>query len=59
MPYENVKDLPESVQKNLPEHAQKIYLEASNNAWEEYANQKIAREEPQGKRRLTKLPGQR
>ena len=37
MPYENVKDLPESVQKNLPEHAQKIYLEAFNNAWEEYA----------------------
>ena len=25
MPYKNVKDLPESVQKNLPEHAQKIY----------------------------------
>ena len=37
MPYKNVKDLPESVQKNLPEHAQKIYLEAFNNAWEEYA----------------------
>jgi len=37
MPYKNVLDLPESVQKNLPEHAQKIYLEAFNNAWEEYA----------------------
>lgn len=37
MPYKNVKDLPESVQKNLPEHAKKIYLEAFNNAWEEYA----------------------
>lgn len=37
MPYKSVKDLPESVQKNLPEHAQKIYLEAFNNAWEEYA----------------------
>ena len=38
MPYKNLKDLPESVQKNLPEHAQKIYLEAFNNAWEKYAN---------------------
>jgi cation transport regulator len=37
MPYANLKDLPESVQKNLPEHAQKIYLEAFNNAWEQYA----------------------
>jgi len=27
-----------SVQKNLPEHAQKIYLEAFNNAWNEYKN---------------------
>lgn len=37
MPYGNTKDLPEAVQKNLPAHAQKIYLEAFNNAWEEYA----------------------
>ncbi len=37
MPYRNLKDLPEGVRKNLPEHAQEIYLEAFNNAWEEYA----------------------
>jgi len=37
MPYKNLKDLPESVQKNLPEHAQEIYLEAFNNAWDQYA----------------------
>ena len=38
MPYKNLKDLPMSVQENLPEHAQKIYLEAFNNAWDQYAN---------------------
>jgi cation transport regulator len=38
MPYKNELDLPDSVQKALPEHAQKIYLEAFNNAWEEYKN---------------------
>lgn len=36
MPYESVKDLPESVRNVLPEHAQHIYLEAYNNAWEQY-----------------------
>jgi len=38
MPYKNERDLPESMQKVLPEHAQKIYLEAFNNAWNEYKN---------------------
>ncbi len=38
MPYKNEMELPESVQKVLPEHAQKIYLEAFNNAWNEYKN---------------------
>ena len=38
MPYKNELDLPESVQNVLPEHAQKIYLEAFNNAWNEYKN---------------------
>jgi cation transport regulator len=38
LPYKNEKDLPASVQKNLPEHAKKIYLEAFNNAWDEYKN---------------------
>ena len=38
LPYKNELDLPSSVQKNLPQHAQKIYLEAFNNAWNEYKN---------------------
>ena len=42
-PYKDVTDLPESVQKNLPKHAQKIYMEAFNNAWEEYAKPKDRR----------------
>ncbi len=37
MPYKDVKDLPERVRENLPKHAQEIYLEAFNNAWEQYA----------------------
>jgi cation transport regulator len=36
MPYETLKDLPESVRNNLPEHAQEIYKEAFNSAWDEY-----------------------
>lgn len=37
MPYKNVNDLPERVRENLPKHAQEIYLEAFNNAWDQYA----------------------
>jgi cation transport regulator len=36
MPYDSVKDLPESVRDNLPKHAQEVYIAAFNNAWEEY-----------------------
>ena len=36
LPYENIDDLPDSVQNNLPIHAQEIFLEAFNNAWNEY-----------------------
>lgn len=36
MPYENLSDLPDSVQNNLPKHAQEIYKEAYNSAWDEY-----------------------
>ncbi len=37
MPYKDTSDLPERVKENLPKHAQTIYLEAFNNAWDEYA----------------------
>jgi cation transport regulator len=36
MPYEKVKELPDSVKDNLPKHAQEIYLKAYNSAWEQY-----------------------
>lgn len=36
MPYENLSELPDSVQDNLPKHAQEIYKEAYNSAWNEY-----------------------
>jgi cation transport regulator len=38
MPYQTINELPESVRTNLPRHAQEIYLEAFNNAWEQYAD---------------------
>lgn len=36
MPYKTREDLPESVRGALPMHAQEIYMEAFNNAWEQY-----------------------
>ena len=36
MPYDSIRDLPDSVRDNLPKHAQEIYKSAFNNAWEEY-----------------------
>lgn len=36
MPYDSIKDLPDSVRDNLPKHAQEIYQEAYNSAWDEY-----------------------
>jgi cation transport regulator len=36
MPYDTLKDLPESVKDHLPHHAQEIYRAAFNNAWKEY-----------------------
>jgi cation transport regulator len=36
MPYEKVKDLPDSVKENLPRHAQEIYQSAYNSAYETY-----------------------
>jgi cation transport regulator len=38
MPYQSINDLPDSVRNNLPTHAQEIYMEAFNNAWEQYAD---------------------
>lgn len=36
MPYEKIKELPDSVKDNLPKHAQEIYKEAYNSAWDQY-----------------------
>ena len=36
MPDEKLAELPKGVKDNLPHHAQEIYLEAYNNAWEQY-----------------------
>ncbi len=36
MPYNDVKELPDSVKNHLPVDAQKIYIAAFNNAYEEY-----------------------
>jgi cation transport regulator len=36
MPYDSLKDLPDSVKDNLPKHAQEIYRAAYNSAWEQY-----------------------
>lgn len=44
MPYQNLSDLPSSVQDSLPEHAQEIYLEAFNNAYGEYDRPEERRE---------------
>lgn len=38
MPYQSVRDLPESVRTHVPTHAQEIYLAAYNSAWNEYTD---------------------
>lgn len=43
MPYENLRELPESVRHVLPKHAQEIYLAAFNNAWEQYKDEQDRR----------------
>lgn len=45
VPYKTLKDLPDSVRNVLPRHAQEIYMEAFNNAYEEYAYRGDEREE--------------
>ena len=37
MPYRRIAELPAGVRGHLPRHAQEIYMEAFNNAWQEYA----------------------
>jgi cation transport regulator len=39
MPYETIKELPDSVRDNLPKHAQEIYKEAYNSAWDQYGHE--------------------
>ena len=38
MPYQDIAELPKGVRDNLPQHAQEIYMNAYNNAWEQYKN---------------------
>ncbi len=45
MPYDNLKDLPDSVQNALPKHAQEIYQAAYNNAWDEYKDKEERRDD--------------
>jgi cation transport regulator len=45
MPYKSTADLPDRVRDKLPRHAQEIYLEAFNNAFDEYAERGDEREE--------------
>ncbi len=34
--YKDLRALPERIRNNLPEHAQHIFINAFNNAWEQY-----------------------
>lgn len=36
MPYDDIRELPESVRDNLPKGAQEIYKSVFNSAWDEY-----------------------
>jgi cation transport regulator len=45
MPYDHIKQLPDSVQNVLPDHAQEIYLAAFNHAWEQYKNPEERRDD--------------
>jgi len=45
MPYNNLKELPDSVQNVLPKHAQEIYQAAYNSAWDEYKDKADRRDD--------------
>lgn len=38
MPYNTIDDLPDNVTNVLPKHAQEIFVEAFNNAYDQYKN---------------------
>ncbi|KSU84913.1 cation transport regulator [Fictibacillus enclensis] len=42
MPYDSLKELPDSVKDNLPHHAQEIFKAAFNSASEEYKEEETA-----------------
>ncbi|MDN4523590.1 ChaB family protein [Fictibacillus fluitans] len=42
MPYDSIKELPDSVKDNLPHHAQEIFKEAFNSASDEYKEEETA-----------------
>lgn len=42
MPYQQINDLPESIQEHLPKHAQEIFRAAFNSALEEYGEEERA-----------------
>ena len=44
MPYSKIEDLPDNITSHLPKRAQKIYLEAFNNAYEQYKDPKKRRD---------------
>ena len=43
MPFESLKDLPESIRQALPHHAQEIYQAAFNSAWDQYQDEEDRR----------------
>jgi cation transport regulator len=45
MPYDNLRDLPDSVKDNLPQHAQEIYKEAFNSASDQYEDPEKRRDD--------------
>ena len=44
MPYTSISQLPKNIKEHLPKHAQEIYMEAFNNAWEQYKSSSKRRE---------------
>lgn len=44
MPYRNTSELPQAVREHLPAHAQDIYMNAFNNAWTQYADERKRRD---------------